>query len=442
MKLLFLTTLGSPVDKEHVFTRNVWKGLCQKFDSEGCVDELVVASIFLDARASEPYITESSYDGKHYYQLHLSPSMSEEGTIEEIVKLFRYIQPTIIHSNMVEVFDVIAAKRCNIPIVLTIHIGRFMCPRSGGNGLLKYDDSICDLLVGNHCFRCCSEDFPFPWLSNLLYKLIPTRFNEWMYHKLKGKQIFYLTQFLVRSHDIVQRQKAVDIYRYATIIAANQRLKDILAYNGLTDNVVLLPHGVQPRLRLQLPEVKDKVKFYYLGRVQHAKGLHNLLMAFEGIDNSQYELHIIGDAEQRRNLQAYKNRILDMAKGKNVIFHGELPNADIESVIKDMHVMIHPAICLEIYGLTVAESLSIGRPVLTTRCGGPEMQVRDGVNGWLIEPNNVTALHNKILDIICHKRCLASMSDNCYLPHSLSSYIDSLMSLYYVSVYNIKSKSN
>lgn len=430
MKLLFLTTLNSAIDKEHVFTRNVWKGLCQKFDKEGDGDELVGASVFLDAHSSEPFITESTYDGKHYYHLHLSASLSEEGMVEALAKLFRYIEPTIIHSNMVEAIDVVAAKLCNIPIVLTIHIGRFMCPRSGGNGLLKHNDTICDTAVGKHCFKCCSQDFPLPWFSHLLYRLTPTSLKEWAYHKLKGKQIFYLTQFLVRSHDVVQRQKAVEIYKYATVIAANHRLKDILALNGLTDNVILLPHGVHPRPKLPLPEVRDKVKFYFLGRIQYGKGLHNLLQAFDGIDNSLYELHVIGDAESRRSLQAYKARVVGMAKGKNVIFHGEVPNSDLESIIKDMHVMIHPGNVMEVYGLTIAESLSIGRPVLATRCGGSEMQVQDGINGWLVAPNNVAALHRKIVDIIQHKEQIATLSNNCTLPHPLPEYIDQLMLLY------------
>lgn len=331
---------------------------------------------------------------------------------------------------MVESYDVAAAKQCNIPIILTIHIGRFMCPRSGGNGLLKHNDVICDIPIGKHCFKCCSKDFPLPAVSHLLYKLTPTALKEWAYHKLKGKQIFYLTQFLTRSHDVVHRKKAVETYKYATIIAANHRLLDILAMNGLTDNVVLLPHGVKPRPKLPLPEIRDKVKFYFLGRIQYGKGLHNLLNAFDGIDNSLYELHVIGDSESRRSLQAYKEFVVEMAKGKNVIFHGELPNTELESVIKDMHVMIHPGNVLEVYGLTIAESLSIGRPVLATRCGGAEMQVQDGVNGWLVEPNNVTALHNKIEEIIQHKEQIAPMSEQCTLPQPLPDYIDSLFQLY------------
>ena len=420
MKLLFLTTYNVTIQREHFFTIDVWNGLCDYFNNTD--DEIVLATIVVESQYTDSSITEEVYNGKKYYKLHYSSLLSDESKIEEICRFFEYIEPDVIHSNMVEVIDVEAAKRCNIPIVLTIHIGGFICPRSGGNGFLKYDDSICKTKVGSHCLRCCAQDFPLPSLARFLYWTIPSRLREWAYHKFRNKQIFYLTQFLVKSHELIQRQKAIETYKYATIIAANQRLKDILALNGLTDNVVLLPHGVRPRPRLPLPKVKDVVKFYYLGRIQYAKALHNMLQAFEGIDNSLYELHIIGDAESSGPSRRYDSRIRRMAEGKSVIFYGRLPNTEIESVIKDMHVMVHPTICMEVYGISIAESLSLGRPVLATRCGGAEMQIQDGVNGWLVAPNDVVALREKIVDIINHKDLISGMSVNCSLPHPISEY--------------------
>ena len=428
MKLLFLTTYNVTIEREHFFTINVWNELCKQFDS--IADEIALATIVVDTQYTESTIIEEKCNGKKYYKFCYSPSLPDEKKVEEIAHFFRYIAPDVIHSNMVEVIDVKAAKECNIPIVLTIHIGGFICPRNGGNGFLKYDDSICDITVGNHCFRCCAQDFPLPPIARFLYWAIPSRLREWAYYKFRNKQIFYLTQFLVESHAILLRQKAVEIYQYATIIAANQHLKDILALNGLKDNVVLLPHGVKLRSRLPLPEVKDVVKFYYLGRIQYAKGLHNLIQAFEGIDKSLYELHIVGDAANSRNSIRYDNNLKRLSEGKNIIFHGRLPNEEIESVIKDMHVMIHPAIFVEVYGLTIAESLSIGRPVLATRCGGSEMQIQDGVNGWLVAPNDVTALREKIVDIINQKEQISTISANCILPHPLTSYSESLQVVY------------
>lgn len=428
MKLLFLTTYNVMLEHEHVFTINVWNSLCKHFEQG--TDEIVLATIVVDSQYTESFIQEDSSNGKVYYKLYCSSFISEEEQLNEIARFFKYIAPDVIHSNMIEVIDVEAAKKCNIPIVLTIHIGGFICPRGGGNGLLRYDDSICKEKVGRHCFRCCAQDFPLPFLACFLYRCTPTRLREWAFHKLRNRQIFYLSQFLIKSHEIILRQKAIEIYKYATIITADQRLKDILSLNGLTDNVLLIPHGVKPRPRLPFPEVKDVVKFYYCGRIQYSKGLHNLFKAFEGIDNSLYELHIIGDAESSRPSRRYDQSIRKMGIGRNVIFHGRLPNESIEAVIKDMHVMIHPAIFLEVYGISIAESLAIGRPVLATRCGGAEMQISNGINGWLVDPNNVTSLHGKIKEIISEKGKLLLMANNCSLPHPMPEYLKALVNLY------------
>lgn len=428
MKLLFLTTYRVPIEREHYFTINVWNELCKQFDSNA--DEIAIATIVVGSQYSDSLITEEDYCGKKYYKLHYSPLLSNDEKIDKIAHFFRHISPDIIHSNMVETIDVKAAKICQIPIVLTIHIGGFICPRNGGNGFLKYNDKICDIKVGKHCSKCCTKDFPLSFFARLLFFLMPLRLCEWLYNKLRGRQIFYLTLFLTKVHAIILRQKAVEIYRYATIIAANHKLKELLNLNGLKDNIVLLPHGVKHRPNIHIPEVKEVVKFFFLGRIQYSKGLHNLLKAFENIDTSLYELHIIGDAESNGPSQRYDKKIRKMANGKNVIFHGRLPNENIESVIKDMHVMIHPAICLEVYGLTIAESLSIGRPVLATRCGGAEMQIQDGKNGWLVEPNNAEVLHDKILDIIHNKEQITTMSNNCKLPHEISVYCKELIEIY------------
>ena len=92
--------------------------------------------------------------------------------------------------------------------------------------------------------------------------------------------------------------------------------------------------------------------------------------------------------------------------------------------------MVHPAICLEVYGISIAESLSMGRPVLATRCGGAEMQVKDGYNGWLISPNSVSEMHDKILYIIQHFSGVRTCAEHSKLPHSIENYSLNLQSLY------------
>jgi glycosyltransferase involved in cell wall biosynthesis len=68
---------------------------------------------------------------------------------------------------------------------------------------------------------------------------------------------------------------------------------------------------------------------------------------------------------------------------------------------------------LEAFGLNIAEALALGKPVLATRSGGGEMQIEDGVNGWLVPTNDVSALAEKISYIVNHTEILPLLSDNC-----------------------------
>lgn len=426
MKLLFLTTYQVPIDKEHYFTKNVWKELSQAISSTG--DECVLGTVLEDINEGSR-IETIQMGSIVYYQLHLAKSFQEDEKVRLIMEFFQHIRPSVIHSNMIEGYDVKAANALQIPICLTIHIGGFICPRGGGNGFLRYDDEICNEAVGNHCTHCCSCDLPFPYLTHLLYQFTPNSVLDDLSRRLK-KNVFYLTPFVGMRKSVVARQRLIQLFKQATIIAANRHLIHLLELNGLKGNVRLIPHGVAPRPHLPFPPIQVKVKLFFLGRIQHSKGLHVLLKALEGIDPNRYELHVIGDAESPKREQRYNEYIVRLAKGKNVLFHGRLKNEEIETVIKDMHLMVFPTIYMEIYGISVAEALSIGRPVLASRCGGSEMQVEEGKNGWLVAPNDVKALHDKLQYLLQYPQQIEVAAKGCTLPHPLAEYIEKLLALY------------
>lgn len=426
MKLLFLTTYNVSLEREHVFTKNVWKELSK-------LSYANLSSILFTNNVINSKIDIENRDGREYYLLKIpqAKQYDKDYIIDSIYKLFKYVCPDLIHSNMIEGYDIAVAKSLNIPIVLTIHIGGFICPRGGGNGFLMYNDSICNSPIGGVCMKCGCMDLPLPHLSYMLLKLTPKSIVEFIYDKVKNRNIFYITPFINKYIQIQDRKNYIQLLSYAHVIAANYRLVSLLKLNGVpTSNIHLIPHGVKCRARLSLPDYDGKVKFYYLGRIQYSKGLHILMNAFDGVDKDKYELHIIGDAELARKEQRYYSHIKSLAKNKNVIFHGRLPNDRIEEVIQDCHVMIHPTICLEIYGIAIAESLSMGRPVLATRCGGAEMQIKDGYNGWLIEPNSVIEMRNRIVYIINHFDEVYSCAQQTSLPYSIGEYCQSLQSVY------------
>lgn len=54
----------------------------------------------------------------------------------------------------------------------------------------------------------------------------------------------------------------------------------------------------------------------------------------------------------------------------------------------------------ESFGLTIIEAFAVGAPVVSTRCGGPEEIIEDGVNGFLVPLKDSVALSNAIVSLL------------------------------------------
>ena len=67
---------------------------------------------------------------------------------------------------------------------------------------------------------------------------------------------------------------------------------------------------------------------------------------------------------------------------------------------------------LEGFGLPVSEAMACGCPVVSTKCGGPQDVIEDGINGFLVGVGNTGALVHKILTIYNDKQLWKRLSLN------------------------------
>ncbi len=124
-----------------------------------------------------------------------------------------------------------------------------------------------------------------------------------------------------------------------------------------------------------------------------------MLEAFHRLNGSA-ELHVIGGAGNNPE-NRYMNVLIKRYKADTrIIWHGKIDHSRVNDLITQFDIMIHPSIYLEVFGLNIAESLVMGKPVIATRCGGAEMQVKDGVNGLLVKPNDIQALKHEMMKVI------------------------------------------
>jgi glycosyltransferase involved in cell wall biosynthesis len=154
-----------------------------------------------------------------------------------------------------------------------------------------------------------------------------------------------------------------------------------------------------------------------------------LLEAFSQVENSNIELHLIGGAGNKTETRYMSKLRKRYCNDSRIVWHGKIAPEAVYDTIRNYHVSSSSSAFLEAFGLNIAEALAMGKPVLATRCGGGEMQIEDGVNGWLVPTNDITALANKIRYITNHPETLSTMSDNCHAI-SIEEHCLSLSEIY------------
>lgn len=394
--------------------------------------DIVICSVRHEHKDTTRFI-EKSYRERKLFEITYNGIDTNSKNI--VSKLLRDIQPDIIHAHGEKILFIELCKELNIPCVITTHHGGIICP---AGTLLDYKERICDKPVcDSNCLPCCCKAIPFWKTWYLLLKLISYNLRTIIGNRIKklNKFIYFLTPVLSITPNISQKLNDIEMLKKAdAIIAPSSAIADALKRNGIEENVKIIPHGIPDIKPFPLIKIESPIKFFYIGRINYVKGIHIMLEAFRNISKDKYELHIIGSGANKKE-KKYEKKLKSKHRGLNIIWYGKKAHSEALRTIKDLHVMIHPVLCLEVFGLTIAESLAIGRPVIATKCGGSEMQINEGVNGWLVTPNKIKNLRDKIIQLIENHEVILQASIKCAgLPFKM--HIDELSNLYSMTIRN------
>lgn len=369
-------------------------------------------------------IVEKIYNGARLIEIN-SPAYIEEATGR--------IKPSLIHAHSLKDLVCEVGSKNNIPVVVTAHHGGILCP--AGTRLNCYD-KICKSRVNHQdCLPCVLRNIPtglrcwYPFMRHLSLKRY-IRFGNIL---TNIPHMPFITPVGKAALHIEHKKKQFEtIATHCTMmIAPCEEIADAMILNGLSESrIKVISHGIPlPKVRAEYPEISDGIiKFYYVGRICFIKGIHVLLKAFGLVDNAKIELHLIGGAGNKQE-QRYMSKMQGRFRlDKRIIWHGKIKPEEIYECSKNFHVSI-TASFLEAFGLNIAESLALGKPVLSTKNGGGEMQIKEGYNGWLVPTNDVKALSEKINYVASHPEILAEMSKNCHAI-AIDDHCNSLYGVY------------
>ena len=131
------------------------------------------------------------------------------------------------------------------------------------------------------------------------------------------------------------------------------------------------------------------VDLTFIGRLIKLKGIDILLKALSGLKHLDWNLKIVGDGQERRNLENLSN---NLGLSERVDFLGALKNEDAVNLLVKNDLFILPSIRMEGWGAVVNEALMRGVPVVCSNfCGAADL-LKDPERGEVFPAGSVSAL--------------------------------------------------
>jgi len=189
-------------------------------------------------------------------------------------------------------------------------------------------------------------------------------------------------------------------------VVLNEPLKEKLIEKGIEEGKLeVIPNGVNvddfnlSKEKIEIVKEKyglNETTVMFSGTVTPRKGVEYLVKAAEILRDVLFL--IVGNTNLDRE---YANKVMEYAKQRNlkVRFTGFVPYEDLKALYSACDIFVLPSFG-EGDPIALKEALASGKPLIGTKVGGIPAQIKDGWNGFLVEPGNEKQLAEKIRYLI------------------------------------------
>ncbi|MEQ9220312.1 MAG: glycosyltransferase family 4 protein [Cyclobacteriaceae bacterium] len=258
------------------------------------------------------------------------------------------IRPEIIHVH--NFFPLISpsifylCKQLNVPVVMTLHNYRLIYP----NGLLFHNGKL-DLraITGNVWYTIIRRVYR----KSLLGTFVVSNMIEWN----KKKETW---------------NKCVDAF-----ICLTEFSRNIFRKFGIEEGrLYVKPNFTSIDKSTEGINEQNGNYYLFIGRLTEEKGILDLVKTW--IDyNVKYELQIIGDGDLSEVI------INKIDQQSNIKFLGKQDHNQVLKKLRSCKALIFPSIWYEGFPMTIVESFSVGKPVITANIGNQSFIVKNSFNG-------------------------------------------------------------
>jgi glycosyltransferase involved in cell wall biosynthesis len=301
---------------------------------------------------------------------------------KKIEKSILSFKPDVIHIHnwhfAIGPIVIRVAKKADIPVVLTVHNYRLLCPSA--------------TLLSNGKLFTDSVNASFPWRA-IIKKVYRNSFFQTLWVAL-----------VIWIHKKIGTWKMVNKYIVLTDFA-----KDLFIQSsfGIPENrFIVKPNFVA----IPKNQVEQKEEYFlFVGRLSEDKGIKILLEAFT---NCNHILHIVGDGPLKQMVENVSTQ------NKNIKYIGKLDQAGVQNEMRKCTALIFPSIWYEGMPMTIIEAFSLGVSVIASNLGAMSAIIDDGYNGLHFKTGDVNSLKDKI----SYWTDLSEIEKNTYTKNVISTF--------------------
>jgi glycosyltransferase involved in cell wall biosynthesis len=163
--------------------------------------------------------------------------------------------------------------------------------------------------------------------------------------------------------------------------------------------------------------VRTRDGVLFVGRLTPHKGIDRLIRALP--EGARLTVAGTGGHDTRLPERDYPLLLRRLARDRDVVFPGAVPDADLPALHRGAAVFVLPTVkddCYgrhvaisELLGLSVLEAMASGTPVIASRLDGLPEVVRNGETGFLVTPGDVDELRDRIAQLLADRALAARM---------------------------------
>lgn len=166
------------------------------------------------------------------------------------------------------------------------------------------------------------------------------------------------------------------------------------------DRVLVLPNAVEGPASVPRRVATVPCRILFLGRMEHEKGLPELLEALSDTRLAQLEWSLLVAGAGERD--TYRRRAATLGLADRVDFRSWAPEAEVRTWLSEGDVFVLPS-HREGLSMALLEAMAFGLAVITTPVGGNAEAVVDGISGLFVPVADRGALAAALVRVIADR---------------------------------------